>query len=65
MGIVGGDTLLPSTRQLLALREDLRAEEDRVAQGRLELARRYLDVERVKVPLEEFDAWFGGAGDGT
>jgi capsid portal protein len=57
------DALLPSAKQLLALREDLRAEEDRLATGRLDLARRYLETERVKVPREEFDAWFGEVRD--
>jgi capsid portal protein len=61
----GPDALLPSAKQLLALREDLRAEEERLAHGRLDLARRYLDVEHVKVPREEFDAWFGEARDAT
>jgi PBSX family phage portal protein len=61
----GPDALLPSAKQLLALREDLRAEEQRLAEGRLDLARRYLDVEHVKVPREEFDAWFGEARDAT
>ena len=55
----------PRPEQLLALREDLRAEEQRLAEGRLDLARRYLDVEHVKVPREEFDAWFGEARDAT
>jgi PBSX family phage portal protein len=55
---VNPEALLPSAKQLLALREDLRAEEDRLATGRLDLARRYLETERVKVPREEFDAWF-------
>jgi hypothetical protein len=54
---------MPSAKQLLALREDLRAEEDRLATGRLDLARRYLETERVKVPREEFDAWFGEVRD--
>jgi len=57
--------MLLSAKQLLALREDLRAEEERLTHGRLELARRYLDVEHVKVPPEEFDAWFGEARDAT
>jgi polyhydroxyalkanoate synthesis regulator phasin len=34
-----------SAKQLLALREELRAEEERLATGRLELARRYLETE--------------------
>jgi len=62
---VGTEGLLPSAKQLLALREDLRAEEERLAHGRLELARRYLDVERVRVPQGEFEAWFGEARDAT
>jgi PBSX family phage portal protein len=59
------DVLLSSAKQLLSLREDLRAEEDRLATNRLQLARDYLDVERVKVPPEEFAAWFGEARDAT
>lgn len=57
------DALATSAKQLLALREDLRAEEDRLAEGRLELARRYGDAETVKVPKGEFDAWFQGTTD--
>jgi PBSX family phage portal protein len=60
---VNPEALLPSAKQLLALREDLRAEEGRLATGRLDLARRYLETERVKVPREEFDAWFGEVRD--
>jgi len=60
---VNPEALLPSAKQLLALREDLRTEEDRLATGRLDLARRYLETERVKVPREEFDAWFGEVRD--
>ncbi len=60
---VNPEALLPSAKQLLALREDLRAEEDRLAAGRLDLARRYQDVERVAVPRAEFDAWFGEVRD--
>ncbi len=59
---VAPDALLPSAKHLIALREDLRAEEERLADGRLELARRYLDVEHVKVPREEFDTWLDGEG---
>lgn len=59
------DVLLSSAKQLLSLREDLRAEEDRLATNRLQLARDYLDVEHVKVPPEEFAAWFGEARDAT
>jgi hypothetical protein len=60
---VNPEALLSSAKQLLALREDLRAEEDRLAAGRLDLARRYLETERVKVPREEFAAWFGEVRD--
>lgn len=60
---VNPEALLPSAKQLLTLREDLRAEEDRLATGRLDLARRYLEAERVEVPREEFDAWFGEVRD--
>jgi PBSX family phage portal protein len=60
---VGPEALLPSAKQLLALREDLRAEEERLSNGRLDLARRYLDVERVEVPRAEFETWFGEARD--
>jgi ubiquinone biosynthesis protein UbiJ len=49
---------LGTAKQLLALREQLRAEEERLATGRLELARRYAETETVKVPREELDAWF-------
>jgi len=59
----GPDALLPSAKQLLALREDLRAEEDRLAAGRLDLARRFLDVEHVKVPRDELARWFGEVRD--
>jgi len=52
-------TLAQSAKQLLTLREDLRAEEERLAAGRAELARRYLEPERVVVPREEFESWFG------
>lgn len=57
------ESLLPSAKQLLALREDMRAEEERLAAGRLDLARRYLDVEHVKVPRDEFARWFGEVRD--
>jgi PBSX family phage portal protein len=60
-----GEELLPSAQQLLALREDLRAEEERLSRGRLDLARRSLDTEQVKVPREEFDAWFGEVPDAS
>jgi PBSX family phage portal protein len=52
-------TLAQSAKQLLTLREDLRAEEDRLATERAELARRYLEPEHVAVPRQEFESWFG------
>ncbi|QVW70514.1 phage portal protein [Myxococcus xanthus DZ2] len=51
-------SLLGEAKRLLGLREELRAEEERLAQGRLALARRYLDTESVSVPRAEFDTWF-------
>jgi PBSX family phage portal protein len=56
-------SLLSDARRLLSLREELRAEEERVALGRMDLARRYLGTERVAVPQEEFDSWFSEAQD--
>jgi PBSX family phage portal protein len=57
------DELIGTAKQLLALREQLRAEEERLAAGRLDLARRYAETETVKVPREEFNAWFGEVRD--
>jgi PBSX family phage portal protein len=57
------DEMVGTAKQLLALREQLRAEEERLAAGRLDLARRYAETETVKVPREEFDAWFGEVRD--
>ncbi|MFB1485142.1 phage portal protein [Corallococcus sp. RDP092CA] len=55
------DSLLGEAKRLLGLREELRAEEERLAQGRLALARRYMeDTEHIPVPREEFDTWFSG-----
>ena len=53
-----GDALVGSAKQLLALREELRDEEQRVAASRLELARRYQEPDRVVVPRQEFASWF-------
>ena len=50
-------TLAQSAKQLLTLREDLRAEEDRLATERAELARRHLEPERVTVPRAKFESW--------
>jgi len=56
------NTLLEDARALLHLRDDLAAEEERVAGERAKLARRYFEdtePERVEVPDDEFAAWFG------
>jgi len=53
--------LLDGARSLLNLREDLAVEEERLAETRLELARRYLaddDVVRIEVPRDELASWF-------
>ncbi|MCA9557953.1 MAG: phage portal protein [Myxococcales bacterium] len=59
-------TLLDDARALVNLRGELALEEERIADSRLALARRYLEdrePERVAVPADEFDAWFeDGAG---
>ncbi|MFZ5784926.1 MAG: phage portal protein [Acidobacteriota bacterium] len=54
-------SLLDDARRLLRLREELDAEETRLAQERLNLARRYLtgdDVVRIEVPRDEIASWF-------
>ncbi|RJS14230.1 phage portal protein [Corallococcus sp. H22C18031201] len=51
-------SLLGEAKRLLGLREELRAEEERLAHGRLALARRHMDAEHISVPQEEFDRWF-------
>ena len=53
-------SLLDDARRLLTLREELALEEARLADRRVDLARRYLEegAERVPVPREEFDTWF-------
>lgn len=53
-------SLLDDARRLLTLREELATEQARLADRRVDLARRYLDehAERVTVPREEFDTWF-------
>ena len=53
-------SLLDDARRLLTLREELATEQARLADRRVDLARRYLDehAERVPVPREEFDTWF-------
>ena len=52
--------LLDSARSFLSLRDELAAEEERLAESRLDLARRYLsgdDVVRIEVPRDELAAW--------
>jgi len=54
-------SLLDDARRLLRLRKELDAEENRLAQERLDLARRYLagdDVVRIEVPCDELASWF-------
>ncbi len=60
-----GEGILNDARQLLRLRDDLANEEARLAERRMELARRYHDgdAERVTVPREEFQAWFEEQAD--
>ncbi|MBN2196391.1 MAG: phage portal protein [Polyangiaceae bacterium] len=57
--------LVSSAKQLLALREELRSEEERLAAGRLELARRYQEPEHVAVPRDEFASWFQETSDAS
>jgi hypothetical protein len=54
-------SIVDDARRLLRLREELDAEETRLAQERLNLARRYLagdDVVRIEVPRDELASWF-------
>lgn len=53
-------TILDDARRLLTLREELAAEESRLADQRVSLARQYLNdhAERVVVPRDEFASWF-------
>jgi polyhydroxyalkanoate synthesis regulator phasin len=60
----GGASLLDDARKLMALREELRDEEDRLAKRRMDLARSYAEPpERVTVPTDEWSRWFGGDDD--
>ena len=54
----GKNGLLGDAKRLLALREELRNEESRLAEHRLQLAREQLKPERLTVPPEEFRSWF-------
>jgi PBSX family phage portal protein len=53
-------SVLEDARRLLTLREELVAEEARLADQRVSLARQYLNenAERVVVPRDEFASWF-------
>jgi hypothetical protein len=53
-------SVLEDAKRLLTLREELVAEEARLADQRVSLARQYLNenAERVVVPRDEFASWF-------
>ncbi|MFH0901139.1 MAG: phage portal protein, partial [Pseudomonadota bacterium] len=60
-------SLLDDARRLLRLREELEAEERRLAEERLILARRYLageEPELVRVPPAELNGWFARSSEG-
>jgi polyhydroxyalkanoate synthesis regulator phasin len=53
--------LLDGARSIMNLRDELAAEEEQLAERRLDLARRYLagdDVVRIEVPRDELASWF-------
>jgi len=59
--------VLDDARALLDLRDELDAEEQRLTESRLDLARRYLDdrePDRFPVPRDEFTSWFEQEGTG-
>lgn len=60
-------SLLDDARRLLNLREELVVEEQRLADERMALARRYVtEPERIRVPDDEFASWFESErGDDT
>ncbi|MGE5787432.1 MAG: phage portal protein, partial [Myxococcales bacterium] len=54
-------SLLKDARFLLSLREELAAEEQRLAERRMSLARQYsTPSETIRVPQDEFREWFEG-----
>ncbi len=54
--------LIKNARHLINIREELAAEEHRLTEKRLSLARQYVaEPERVSVPEGEFASWFEGA----
>jgi hypothetical protein len=61
------ETLVDQAKRLLALREELAAEEERRAAERMHMARdamRRPEPERVEVPSGEWRTWFQEGGDG-
>ncbi len=61
------ETLIDQAKRLLALREELAAEEERRAAERMHMARdamRRPEPERVEVPSGEWRTWFQEGGDG-
>jgi hypothetical protein len=55
-----GAGLLADAKRLLRLREELRTEEERLAQQRMQMARQALEgpAERLAVPRDEWKSWF-------
>jgi PBSX family phage portal protein len=61
------ETLVEQAKRLLALREELAAEEQRIASRRMAMAREVLakpDGDRIVVPAGEWRSWFDEGGDG-
>ncbi len=50
--------IVEQAKRLVNLREELLAEETSLAERRMELARKYEEPERIRVPDEEFRSWF-------
>ncbi|MGN6107868.1 MAG: phage portal protein [Kofleriaceae bacterium] len=67
-GRTNRESLLDDARKLMRLRDELDAEEVRLAEQRLLLARRYYgeraesEVVRLQVPRSEFDEWISSKG---
>ncbi len=51
-------SLVEQAKRLINFREEIVAEETRLAERRMELAREYQEPERIGVPEEEFRSWF-------
>jgi PBSX family phage portal protein len=56
-GSAQGD-LVQDAKRLLSLREEFKAEEERLAEHRMTLARQYAEPERIRVPRQQFESWF-------